>query len=136
MDALESDGRDRAAEKFIRGRGDLDILGTDNDIDRFILFKAGIDAFVSSPLKFDAVIRVHDAGDDIAFPDEARRKGVHRLVIDILRRADLLDHAAVHDDDGIAHRERLLLIMRNINKRDAEPLLNLFEFKLHLLAQF
>ena len=38
--------------------------------------------------------------------------------------ADLLDAALIHDDNGVGHGERLLLIVGHIYKSDAHRLLN------------
>ena len=39
-----------------------------------------------------------------------------RAVIHVLRRADLLDHAVVHDRNLVRKRHRLLLVMRHIDR--------------------
>ena len=48
---------------------------------------------------------------------------------------DLLDAAAVHDRDPIAHRERFLLVVRHEDERDAEIPLEVLELHLDLLAE-
>ena len=48
--------------------------------------------------------------------DERRR----RALVDVLRRADLLDRAVVHHDDAVRHRQRLLLVVRDHDRRDLE----------------
>ena len=57
------------------------------------------------------------------------------LLVDHLRRPALLDAAAVHDGDAVAHRERLLLVVRDEDERDAERLLERLELDLQILAQ-
>jgi hypothetical protein len=51
--------------------------------------------------------------------DEAR----YRPLIDFGRGADLLDPAVAHDDNAIGHRQRLVLVVGDEGRRDAEPLL-------------
>ena len=51
------------------------------------------------------------------------------------RRPDLLDPPVVEDGDPIAHRERLFLVVRDVDERHAELLLDLLELDLELLAQ-
>ena len=58
-----------------------------------------------------------DLADEIG--DERRR----RLSIDLLRRADLLDHSLIHDHDAVRHRQRLFLIVGDHDRRHAEALL-------------
>ena len=75
------------------------------------------------------------AVEDVALADEVRHEGVLGLVVDALRRAYLLDAAAVHDDHGVAHGQGLLLVVRYIYERDAQLLLDALELVLHVLAQ-
>ena len=46
--------------------------------------------------------------------------GVAGAAVHLGRRADLLDPAAVHDGDPVRDRERLLLVVRDVDRRDAE----------------
>ena len=56
--------------------------------------------------------------------DECRR----RLAIDLLRRPDLLDRAAVHHHDPVGHRQRFFLVVRDHDRRHAEALLQRADF--------
>ena len=80
-------------------------------------------------------VAAHDAGQDVGFADEVGHERIDRLIIDICRRADLLDVTTVHDHDGVRHGQRLLLVMGDVNKGDAGGLLDALELDLHLLAQ-
>ena len=40
--------------------------------------------------------------------------------VELLRRSELLDLAAVHDRDAVAHRERLLLVVGHVDERDPD----------------
>ena len=84
---------------------------------------------------FHDLIPDHDAVEDVALADEVRHKGVLRLVVDVLRRADLLDAALVHDHHGVGHGQGLLLVVGDIYKRDAHLLLDTLQLVLHILAQ-
>src|SRR5690348_10240163 len=58
-----------------------------------------------------------------------------RTLVDLDRRSDLLDLAVRHHRDAVAHCQRLLLVVRDVDECDADLLLDLFQLDLHLLAQ-
>ena len=58
----------------------------------------------------DEVERAHERGHE-------RRR---REVVDLGRRADLLDPALAHDHDAVGQRERLLLVVGHVDRGDAE----------------
>ena len=97
---------------------DIDILWTDHHVHRLLLRKAGVQALELPAEKFHQIVLMHHAVQNIAFTDEIRHKGVFRFVINILRGADLLNFAAVHDHDGIRHGQGFLLIVGHIDKGD------------------
>ncbi len=47
----------------------------------------------------------------------------------------MLNGAVVHDRDAIRHRQRLTLVVRHVDERDADLALDALEFDLHGLAQ-
>ena len=49
--------------------------------------------------------------------------------------AELLDPAVVEDGDLVAHRQRLFLVVRDVDERHPELALELLEEELHLLAE-
>ena len=57
------------------------------------------------------------------------------LLVDLLGRAALPDLAALHHRDAVGHRERLLLVVRDVEERDADLALDALQLHLHLLAQ-
>ena len=57
------------------------------------------------------------------------------MLVDVCRRADLRDPAVVEDGETVAHGERFLLVMRDVDEGDRELPLQLLEEELHLLAQ-
>ena len=64
------------------------------------------------------VVRPHPGvADPVHRPDEAHHERVRRLVVELARRRDLLDAALVHDDDGVGELERLLLVVRDEDRR-------------------
>src|SRR5829696_9571447 len=64
-------------------------------------------------------------------PHEARDEGRVRPIVDLLRRAGLRDPPGIHHDDPIGHRHRLLAIVRDVDRGEAEAILE----RLDLLAQ-
>ena len=78
---------------------------------------------------------MHDAVENVALADKVGDKGVRRLIVYILGRSDLLNDAVIHNDDGVAHRKRLFLVVRNINECDSHALLDFLQFGLHFLSQ-
>ena len=78
---------------------------------------------------------MHHAVHDVGIANEVCNKGILRLIVNILRRADLLHLAAVHDHDGIGHGKGFLLIVGNINKGNVHFALQALQLQLHLLAQ-
>ena len=71
------------------------------------------------------VRRAEEAGDE-------RRR---RALVQLLRRAELLDAAAVHDRDRVRHRHRLLLVVRDVDERDPDLVLDPLQLELELLAE-
>ena len=47
----------------------------------------------------------------------------------------LLDPAVAHDDDHVAHRQRLLLVVGHVDEGDPDLALELLELDLHLVAE-
>ena len=68
--------------------------------------------------------------------DKVRHKLVGRTLIQNLRRPNLLNIPMVHDGNPITDRHRLFLIMRHIDRRNADAVLNLLDDRAHLNAQF
>ncbi len=58
-----------------------------------------------------------------------------RILVDVLRRADLDDLARVHDADARRQRHRLFLVVRDDHEGDAELLLQVHQLELRVLAQ-
>ena len=135
MYALEQHAGDRAGQLADILAHDHNILGADDHVHRHVFAKARVHAREIHAAEGHQLIVHHRAADDVAFADKARHEGVLGLVVDGLGRADLQDAAAVHHHDGIAHGQRFLLIVGNINEGNAQLLLHGFELQLHFLAQ-
>ena len=82
----------------------------------------------SSPRRRCASIRLRDA-------EEVGHERGARALVEVGRRAGLLDPAAVHHRDRVGHRHGLLLIVRHVDEGDADVLLDALELDLQLLAQ-
>ena len=68
---------------------------------------------------------VGDAGaDDVEGADEGGDEGGGGVVVDGEGVADLLGHALVHHHDAVGHRQRLLLVVGDVDGGDAERLLD------------
>ena len=68
-------------------------------------------------------------------PTKPATNARRRPFVDVGRRADLLDPAAIEDREAVAHRERLLLVVGHVDERDPDLLLDRLELDLHLLAE-
>ncbi len=67
--------------------------------------------------------------------DEAGDEEVERTVVELLRAVDLLQLPLAHDRDAVAHRERLDLVVRDVDRRHAEVVLQLGDLGARLDAQ-
>ena len=80
------------------------------------------------PVPLEDVRNANEAGDEL--------RG--RTLVDLGRGADLLDPTLVEDREAVAHRERLLLVVRDIDEGDADVAdlaLDALQLDLHLLAE-
>ena len=67
--------------------------------------------------------------------EEAGDERGPRLLVELARRAELLDPAAVHDHDPVGHGHGLFLVVRDVDEGDADLVLDALQLELHLLAQ-
>ena len=56
-------------------------------------------------------------------------------IVDLERRADLLDDPVMHGDDAVGHGHRLDLVVRHVDGRRAELAVQLLDLAAHLLAE-
>ena len=68
-------------------------------------------------------------------PMKPATNSVHRAVVEIERAAGLLDDAVAHHDDLVGHRHRLDLVVRDVDRRRLEALVQLLDLGAHLHAQ-
>ena len=73
--------------------------------------------------------------DDVGGADELGDEAAVRREIDLARRADLGDRALAHDDDAVAELHRLGLIVRDIDRGDAERAQQPIELAAQPIAQ-
>ena len=121
----------------------VDALGaqTDNDFLADIVLEVGVvclfvrelqgvagevDVYVLALLLKLSVDEVH-----LRRADEACDEQVARIVVQVLRRVDLLDKTVLHDDDSRSHRHSLDLVVGNVNERRAESLVDLGKLGSH-----
>ena len=75
------------------------------------------------------------AGQEVADADEVRDERRAGLLVDLPRRGKLHDSARIHHRDAVGHRQRLLLIVRHVDERDADLAVHSLELELHLLPE-
>ncbi len=68
--------------------------------------------------------------------DERGDEQVRRLAEQPLRRVELLEHAVPQDGDALAEGHRLDLVVRDVERRDAEPIVERRELGAHRDAKF
>src|SRR3954447_2202456 len=73
--------------------------------------------------------------EQVADAHEARDEARVGLLVDVARRADLEHLAAVHHRDPVAHGERLVLVVGDVDERDTDLGLDPLELHLELLAE-
>ena len=78
---------------------------------------------------------MHRTRDEITFANKIGDKAAFRSLVDFGRAANLQHIAAFHHRDAVAHRQGFFLIVGDENERNAESLLNVFQFKLHFFAK-
>jgi hypothetical protein len=73
----------------------------------------------------------HLAADDVVVAHEPRDELRRRLRGDRQRVGDLLDPRLVHDHDPVGHRERLFLVVSDVDEHEAELALEVPELDPH-----
>src|SRR5216683_1684550 len=77
----------------------------------------------------------HAALEQVGGAHEAGDEGIDGMKIDLVGRADLHDPAPVHHRELVRQRERLRLVMRDVDGGDADLALQPLELVAHLVAQ-
>ena len=135
MSYLEGDRGDSPHQLSLLHGDDVDVLGPDDHVHRLVGGEPAVHTGELLAVHFHHVVADHGAVENVALADKVGNESILRLIVNVLRRSDLLDIAVVHDYDGIAHGQRLFLVVGYVNKRNAGAFLNPFEFDLHLFAQ-
>ena len=110
-----------------------DILRTNHHV-HLLLPRNSIDAFEVLIHKPHRVISVHLTIEDIALANKISHKRVGRLIINILRSANLLHHTVIHHHHSVRQSQSLLLIMSDEDESDTQPFVHLPQLHLHILA--
>ncbi len=74
-------------------------------------------------------------GEDVGDADEVGHEARGRLLVDLVRRADLGDAAGVHDGQPRRHRHGLFLVVRHHDEGEAELFLQAHHLEARALAQ-
>ena len=85
--------------------------------------------------KRDVTIVARRALDHVACANEARDEFRLRPVVDVFRRAELLDFPRIHHRDQVGRGHRLGLVVRDVDRRVTVFVVQPANFKAHLLAQ-
>src|SRR4051794_39298317 len=116
---------------------EMDVFGPDRDLDTV----TGLDAVGQGSLERQSTAHFERAWGDnpgrqeIDQPHEVGDHAVGRPGIDILRRAVLLQPAAVDHRDLVGQRQRLGLVVGDVDEGDAGAALQALELDAHLLAE-
>ena len=111
------------------------VLGTNYYVNRLVLTKALVKTLEGVTRKTYGEIVQHNAVYNIGFSDKVGYKRVFRLVVDIGGGSDLLYLSIGHYDDGIRHRQSLLLIVGNVYEGYSRFCLYVFKLYLHILSE-
>ena len=84
--------------------------------------------------KFHNFVAYHFTIEDIALANEISNERVYGLVINIGRSTNLLHLTLAHNHYGVAQSQGLLLVVRHIDKRDAQSLVHILKLHLHILT--
>ena len=113
-----------------------DLLRADGEVDRVAAAAALGQLGGQQHRRAIRTCRVLDhALDQVRDPDEAGDELLGRVLVDVLRRPALGDAAVVHDRDPVRHRERLLLVVGDVDEGDPDLALDRLQLDLHLLAE-
>ena len=82
----------------------------------------------------DLAVADHGAVEDVALADEVGHESVDGLVIYVDGAACLLDNSVVHDDDGVAEGQGLLLVVGHIQECNAQLFVDFLQLHLHVLT--
>ena len=135
VDTFEDAGLDRTGKLGAVGLGhNVNVFRSYHHINRNVLAEVLVDAFELHLHKFDAVIVYHTAVEYGRFADKIRHEGVARLVVYIRRGTYLLNASLIEHNNRIRKRQRLFLVVCDINEGYAHLLMQFLELNLHILS--
>ena len=73
--------------------------------------------------------------DDVGRPHKGGHEAVPGLVVNLFRRPDLLDAAPIHHDDPVGGGKGFLLVVGDVDRGEAERLLQFPQLNAHLDSQ-
>ncbi len=117
-----------------RGRHEVDVLRTrtrDDAAGGGKGVEVAADPFALDPPR--AVVPLEY--EPVGHPDERRDVLRRRLLEDRVRRRELLERAGSHDREPVAERKRLDLVVRDVDRGEPEPGVQLVDLCPHLVAQ-
>ena len=124
-------------EQLVKGAAEQDLF--DGPCKERLLFRRGLLVFSGHHQELgpdgQQVAVIAGYREKVVLADEAGSEPAPGILVDLLRRIVLLDAAAVHNDDPVAHGEGLFLVVGDIDEGDAQPLLQAPQFHLHGLPQ-
>ena len=123
----------RRGERADSRREHLPRLGPDRDLD--LARRAGRGRPDRQRAETDRAVGQRDGVEQHRLAHEAGDEFAPRPLVELARRADLRHLAALHDDDAVAHRHRLLLVVRHVGDGQAEALLQAADLLAHRAAQ-
>ena len=148
LDVLDRRVQPAFARRAGLDRRVLEVLGPDAHGDRAADVAVEV-GWVGQRVGLEAQELVAEVGDEVAVlavqlrleevhrraADEARHEQVGRRVVELHRRVDLLQHAAAHQRDAVAHRHRLDLVVGDVDGRRLQLVLDAGDLGAHLDAQ-
>ena len=72
---------------------------------------------------------------EVRHAEEVRDERGLRMLVDVARRTELLDSPARHHGEPVGHRQRLLLVVRDVEESDPDLALDRLELDLELAAE-
>ncbi len=77
----------------------------------------------------------HPPVEEVRLADEGGDEAGRRLVVERVRRADLLQPAVVHDGDPVGHHQRLLLVVGDVDDRHPQLVVQRLDLQLEPFPQ-
>ena len=106
-------------------RGAVQALHRDPDHGPALHLNGGVLRAASLDASVEEVRRAEEPGHELRL----------RVLVDVARLADLLDPPVAHHRESVRHRHRFFLVVRDVQERDPDLLLDPLQLELHLLAK-